>query len=119
MPRGITAILTGGRSWRSPYSWTPFLLAQTYRKYTTSLTSGFFQVFYRLHSCWFFFLKWGIPGLQEKVTLKNPLKIGTSYKMENRKNTKENIPEEGVGPSYIRSGDCFLLVLSYQNKTVL
>lgn len=67
----------------------------------------------------FFFFKWRIPGLQEKVTLKNPLKTGTSYKMENRKTTKENTAEEGAGPSYIRSGDCFVLVLGYQNKAFL
>lgn len=39
--------------------------------------------------------------------------------MENRKTTKENTPEEGAGPSYIRSGDCFVLVLGYQNKAFL
>ena len=81
------------------------------------VTSGFFQVFYKLYS--FFFKKWGTPGPQEEVTFKNPLKTGTSYKMENRKNTKEDIPEEGAGPSYIRSGDCFVLVLGYQNKVFL
>ena len=117
VPQGTTAILTRRQVLEKSLHWTPFLLAQTYHKYTTSFTSGFFQVFYKLYSS--FFKKWGIPGLQEKVTFKNPLKTGTSYKMENRKNTKENIPEEGAGPSYIRSGDCFVLVLGYQNKAFL
>lgn len=42
--------------------------------------------------------------------------MSNSFKVENRKYTKKNIPEVGVGPFYTREVEfCFILALGCQN----